>query len=623
MTLQGWSKTIMEIGANIQPDGTCTFVVWAPGRETIDLRLHEPGEVLIPLNRESRGYWRVNLENVRPGSLYTYRLDGQLERPDPASHSQPHGVHGPSQVVDHASFSWHDSEWRGMEPSRMILYEVHTGTFTPEGSFDAIIPRLKTLRDIGINTLELMPVAQFPGDRNWGYDGVYPFSVQSSYGGPLSLKRLVEASHRLGIAVVLDVVYNHLGPEGNYLRDYGPYFTDKYRTPWGQAVNLDDAHSDEVRNFFVQNALFWFSNFHIDGLRLDAVHTMVDMSARPFLQELAEAVDNYSRQTGRDRFLFVESDLNDARIITPRESGGYGLDAQWCDDFHHSVHTLLTGETGGYYADFGRVSHLVQSIREGFVYTGNYSTFRKRRHGNPSTGRRADQFIVFSQNHDQVGNRMHGERLAQLVDFESQKLAIAAVVISPFVPLLFMGEEYGEMAPFLYFVSHSDPDLVEAVREGRKREFAAFRWGGPVPDPQSPQTFLQSKIKWELRDQGAHKVLLEFTKALVALRRTTPSLSHLSKDHVKVQGWEDSRVIVMKRWEDMTGNQSISIFNFNTQDILFPMDEFPLEGVWRKCLDSSEGRWLGAGSRYPEALPAAGSIESTRRSVAVYLGGED
>ncbi len=623
MTLAEWSKTNMEIGANIQPDGTCTFVVWAPGRETIDLRLHEPGEALVPLNRESRGYWRVNLENVRPGSLYTYRLDGHLERPDPASHSQPRGVHGPSQVVNHASFSWQDSEWRGLEPARMILYELHTGTFTPEGSFDAIIPRLKTLKDIGINTLELMPVAQFPGDRNWGYDGVYPFAVQSSYGGPLALKRLVNACHGFGMAVILDVVYNHLGPEGNYLRDYGPYFIDKYRTPWGQAVNLDDAHSDEVREFFVQNALFWFSAYHVDGLRLDAVQAMVDMSARPFLQELAETVDNYSRQTGRDRFLFAESDLNDARIITPRESGGYGFDAQWCDDFHHSVHTLLTGETGGYYADFGRVSHLVQSIREGFVYNGNHSTFRKRRHGNSSRSRPAEQFVVFSQNHDQVGNRMLGERLSRLVDFESQKLGIAAVLLSPFIPLLFMGEEYGETSPFLYFVSHSDPDLVEAVREGRKREFAAFQWDGSVPDPQSPQTFLQSKIRWELRDQGAHKVLLEFTKALISLRRKTPSLSHLSKDHLKVQGSEESRVIVMKRWDDVTDTQSLCIFNFNEQDVRFRLYEFPLEGIWRKCLDSSEEEWLGGKRCSPGELLPGDSIKLVRRSVAVYLRGED
>lgn len=613
----------MKIGADCEPDGSCTFIVWAPEKERVELRLLEPAEALIPLNKERQGYWRLTLENVPSGSLYTYRLDGRLERPDPASHSQPQGVHGPSQIVDHASFPWQDSEWQGLEPSRMILYELHVGTFTPEGSFDAIIPRLKALADMGINTLELMPVAQFPGDRNWGYDGVYPFAVQGSYGGSQGLKWLVNSCHQLGMAVILDVVYNHLGPEGNYLWDYGPYFTDKYRTPWGQAVNLDDAHSDEVRNFFIQNALFWFSVYHIDALRLDAVHAMVDMSARPFLQELAERVEEHSQQTGRTHILIVESDLNDARLITPREAGGYGLDAQWCDDFHHSVHALLTGEKDGYYEDFGQVSHLAQSIREGFVYNGKYSMFRKRRHGNSSRARRADQFIVFSQNHDQVGNRMRGERLSRLVDYESLKLAMATALLSPFIPLLFMGEEYGEVAPFLYFVSHSDPDLVEAVREGRKKEFATFQCSGPLPNPEDLGTFMQSKIRWELREQGAHQVLQEFTRELINLRRTTPSLWHLSKDHLKVEGWEEKQVMLMKRWEDATGPQSLCIFNFNTQCVQFLIDEFPLEGIWRKSLDSSEEKWLGGKSRLPDELSPGDFIELARRSVAVYLRGED
>jgi maltooligosyltrehalose trehalohydrolase len=588
----------------------------------VDLRLLSPEEILIPLSREGSGYWSLTIEDARPGSLYTYILDGRIERPDPASHSQPRGVHGPSQIVHHGDFAWQDGDWPGMELSRMVIYEIHTGTFTPEGSFDAVIPRLEALQEMGINTLEIMPVAQFPGDRNWGYDGVYPFAVQDSYGGARSFKHLVNTCHRQGMAVILDVVYNHLGPEGNYLRDYGPYFTDKYKTPWGQAINFDDAYSDEVRNFFIQNALYWFWVYHVDGLRLDAVHGIVDMSARPFLQELAEAAGDYSRRTGRAHILIAESDLNDAGLIAPPEAGGYGLDAQWCDDFHHSVHTLLTGENDGYYADFGRVSHLVQSIREGFVYTGAYSTFRNRRHGNSSRGRPAEQFIVFSQNHDQVGNRMLGERLSRLVDFESLKLSIAVVLLSPFIPLLFMGEEYGEKAPFLYFVSHSDPDLVEAVRNGRKKEFASFRWKGAVPDPDDLGTFLGSRIQWELRDQGAHRVLREFTKTLIALRRTTPAFSNPSKDHVKVEGWEESKVIVMRRWEDRTRSQSLCIFNFNRQDISFPMDEFPSEGTWTKHLESSDRMWLGGKDCVPGELLPRRHIELMRRSMAVYLRGE-
>jgi len=614
------TKNRMQIGASYGADGRCLFAVWAPGRKRVELRLHGSEEAFIPLRGEDRGYWRVALENIFPGALYTYRLDGRVERPDPASHSQPQGVHGPSQIVDHGDFCWQDDDWRGIEPSRMILYEFHPGTFTPEGSLDAVIPRLDALRETGINTLEIMPVSQFPGDRNWGYDGVYPFAVQSSYGGPRSLKRLVSACHERGMAVILDVVYNHLGPEGNYLRDFGPYFTDKYNTPWGQAINLDDAHSDEVRNFFIQNALFWLSAYHLDGLRLDAVHALVDMSARPFLQELAETVGEYSRRTGKAHVLIAESDLNDARLIAPREAGGHGLDAQWCDDFHHSLHTLLMEETTGYYADFGRVRHLVRSFRDGFVYSGDYSTFRKRRHGNSAKERRADQFVVFAQNHDQVGNRLLGERLSQLVDFESLKLSIAVVLLSPFIPLLFMGEEYGEPAPFLYFVDHSDPDLVKAVRDGRKEEFASFHWKGTVPDPVDRDTFLRSKVRWELRERGRHKTLLEFTKTLITLRRTIPALSHLSKEHARVKGREEEKVIVMERRENTSGSRALCVFNFNPRDIRFPIDEIPPKGAWKKLLDSSEERWGGGGSRLPEELVPGQPVELMRRSVTIYMG---
>jgi maltooligosyltrehalose trehalohydrolase len=362
------------------------------------------------------------------------------------------------------------------------------GTFTPEGTFEAIIPHLDELRELGITAVELMPVAQFPGTRNWGYDGVYPFAVQNSYGGPEGLKRLVNACHGRGIAVVLDVVYNHLGPEGNYLWDFGPYFTDRYKTPWGSAINFDGPHSDPVRRLFIENALYWVTEFRMDGLRIDAVHGILDFSAYPFLEELASAVHEKAERLNRRVYVIAESDLNDTRVIRSRELGGYGLDAQWNDDFHHALHTLLTEDQTGYYQDFGRLGDLVKAFREGFVCSGQYSSYRRRRHGNSSRDIPAGCFVVFAQNHDQVGNRMRGERLSQLVCRERMKLAAGVVFLSPFIPLLFMGEEYGETAPFPYFISHSDADLVEAVRRGRREEFAAFGWSQEPPDPQIPMT---------------------------------------------------------------------------------------------------------------------------------------
>lgn len=611
----------VRVGAQCQADGSCTFVVWAPERKRVELKLALPEPVSIPLDKDARGYWRVRVPGVPPGALYIYRLDGHLERPDPASHSQPHGVHGPSQVVDHRAYSWQDRDWQGLDPGRMIIYEVHTGTFTPQGSFEAIIPRLPALRKTGINTLELMPVAQFPGERNWGYDGVYPFAVHDAYGGARSLKRLVDACHHHGLAVVLDVVYNHLGPEGNYLHDFGPYFTDKYKTPWGEAINLDDACCDEVRNFFIQNALFWFSVFHIDGLRLDAVHAMVDMSARPFLQELTGIVREFSRQDGRMRLLIAESDSNDARLITPAERGGYGLDALWCDDFHHSLHALITGETQGYYADFGQLRHLVHSLREGFAYTGGYSPYRKRRHGNASRERPAQQFIVCAQNHDQVGNRLLGERLSLLVDFESQKLCLAVVLLSPFIPLLFMGEEYGETAPFQYFVSHADAALVAAISTGRRKEFSSFHWQGSMPPPHDPATYLGSKIRWERRTQGRHQILQAFTRALITLRQNDPSWANLDKDRLRVEGWEEEKILVMQRGDDL-GKQMLCLFNFNTSDIRFSTAKLSLPGGWRRGLDSAEERWGGGASLLPAELPVGPAITLRRRSAAVYHQGE-
>jgi maltooligosyltrehalose trehalohydrolase len=604
-----------RMGAYPLGSGCYHFSVWAPLVEQVELKLLSPVQRCFTLVRDEQGYWQGEVDGIPPGPVdYLYCLHtsaGVVERPDPASRCQPYGVHGPSRVVD-PHFDWQDQGWKGIPLSQWILYELHVGTFTLEGTFAALIPRLPELVELGVNVLELMPVAQFPGERNWGYDGVYPYAVQTSYGGAAGFKALVNACHQLGLAVILDVVYNHLGPEGNYLRDFGPYFTDKYHTPWGDALNFDDRYSDGVREFFLQNAEYWLEEFHLDGLRLDAVHAIYDFSAYPFLQELAEQVDALEARTGRPRVLIAESDLNDVRLITPREQGGYGLDAQWCDDFHHSLHTLLTGEKTGYYQDFGELEHLAKAYRESYVYSGQYSCYRARRHGNSAVGRPGSQFVVCIQNHDQIGNRMLGERLSQLTSFEGLKLAAAALLLAPMLPLLFMGEEYGEVAPFLYFVSHGDPDLVEAVRQGRRREFSAFAWQGEPPDPQAEETFLRSKLNWDLKKAGHHQVLWKWYQALIQLRKTQPALQHLERDGVEVELFSGAGLALHRRH----GSQSLlALFNFSPNQAV-TYAHWP-GGTWEKLLDSHEAQWLGKGSSLP-AGSQGDLVEVPPYGVAVY-----
>lgn len=603
----------MKTGVSYLGNKDCEFIVWAPFLREVSLKIVSPCQKTILMEKDNNGYWKTVVKNVPPSISYYYRLDNEKDRPDPASHYQPEGVHGPSRVVDH-SFNWEDDNWQGTNMSEMIIYELHVGTFTPEGIFDTIIPRLGELKDVGINAVEIMPVAQFPGERNWGYDGVYPYAVQYSYGGPEGFKRFVNECHRKGISVILDVVYNHLGPEGNYLRDFGPYFTDKYKTPWGSAVNFDDAYSNEVRDFFIENAIHWFKYYHVDALRLDAIHAIFDMGAKHFLHELSERVEGFSRQNGRKFYLVAESDLNDSRVVMSRDTLGHGMDGMWCDDFHHSLHTILTGENQGYYIDFGMVKHLVKSLREGFVYSWQYSQFRKRNHGNSSENIPAKQLVVFSQNHDQIGNRMLGERLTTLISYEARKLAAGILLLSPYVPLLFMGEEYGEDSPFLYFVSHCDPELVEAVRQGRKEEFRDFQWNREPPDPQSRETFIKSKIDWEKRTKGDYKVLLDFYKNLIVLRRTIPALSHLDKNNLTVDGLEEEKIILLKRWKD--SSHVFLIFNFNSADVnITPV--IP-GGEWVKILDSADKKWNGPGSLLGNKLSSNDEILIRGHSFAVY-----
>ncbi len=515
----------LERGATVG-EGATRFAVWAPNAERVVVRvLTGAGVGEHALERGADGVHAGEVPGVAAGDDYAYALDGGPDRPDPASRWQPEGVHGPSRVVDPWRFAWTDAAWRGCEMAELAIYELHVGTFTDAGTFDAVIPRLRELRELGITAIEIMPVAQFPGARNWGYDGVELYAPQHSYGGPDALRRLVDAAHATGLAVVLDVVYNHVGPEGNYLGEFGPYFTDTYRTPWGRAVNYDGPDSDEVRRFVLDNARYWVTEFHIDALRLDAVHGIFDFGARHLLAELAHAVHAVGHALGRRVLVIAESDLNDPRLVRPPARGGFGLDAQWADDFHHAVHVALTGERSGYYAGYAGTRDIAAALAHRYVYEGQHAPHRRRRHGASAVDVPADRFVVFVQNHDQVGNRAAGERLAALVDHERLKLAAALLLLSPYVPLLFMGEEYGETRPFLYFVSHGDAALVEAVRAGRRAEFASFGWSDDVPDPQSEETFARSRLdRSELTRGPRHAQLLALHRDLLHIRLEEPAL---------------------------------------------------------------------------------------------------
>jgi maltooligosyltrehalose trehalohydrolase len=601
------SKSISPLGATRSSADEYRFVVWAPKAQALSVRVLDAGGGgrIVPMKKGACGYFEAQIENVKAGTRYFYRFADGRERPDPASRFQPEGVHGPSELVDLDDFAWTDGSWKGVEPERSVFYEVHVGTYTAEGTFEALIPHLSGWRDLGITTIELMPVAQCPGARNWGYDGVQPFAPQNNYGGPRGLQKLVDAAHGHGLAVTLDVVYNHLGPEGNYFSEYGPYFTDKYRTPWGSAINYDDADSDEVRRFFIDNALHWLEKYHIDSLRLDAVHGIFDFGARHFLAELQNAVNDLEARVNRRLYLIAESDLNDARLLRGPQQGGCGLKAQWSDDFHHSLHSLLTGERAGYYSDFGDVHHLATSMREGWFYAGQHSNFRRRKHGNSPAGLVRSSFVVCIQNHDQIGNRARGERLSELVDFEKLKLAAGVTVLAPFAPLLFMGEEYGESAPFLYFTSHGDPALIEAVRKGRQAEFAAFAWEGQVPDPQEESTFAASKLHHELKAKEPHRTLLELYRELLAIRREY-SLGGSSRVEISEHG--SAIAMVARLSEDEGGGALAAIYELGGSEHTIEDLKLPA-GQWSLRLNSTDQQWGGPGNSAPKEIKTSDAVK--------------
>jgi maltooligosyltrehalose trehalohydrolase len=520
--------------------------VWAPrASRSVEVVV---GDRRTALDPGERGSWSAEVEGLGPVGDYGFSLDGGPVRPDPRSRHQPHGVHGPSRVVDPGAFAWSDRDWRGFDLARAVLYELHVGTFSPEGTFDGAIACLDHLVDLGVDAVELMPVAEFPGQRGWGYDGVALWAPHDAYGGPDGLRRLVDACHARGLGVLLDVVYNHVGPVGNYLGEFGPYFDKRHTSHWGPALNLEGPGSDGVRSFVVDNARMWLRDYHVDGLRLDAVHALVDDSAVHLLEQLSTLVRALAAELGRPLWLIGESDLNAPRFVQPPERGGYGLDATWADEWHHALHAALTGERDGYYADFGPLALLAKALRQAWVYDGVWSPHRLRTFGRPPTGLHGSQFVVSAQNHDQIGNRAAGERLGHLVSPEQARTAAELLLTAPFVPLLFQGEEWAASTPFPYFTDHA-PELGAAIRDGRAREFAAFGWRPEdVADPQDPATFAGAVLRWDERDRPGHAEMLAWYRELIARRRRTPGLATGPLDDVEVAVDEaDGRLKLRRR----------------------------------------------------------------------------
>jgi maltooligosyltrehalose trehalohydrolase len=602
-------------------NGSCVFTVWAPEKESMVLHLVDAAgpDIGIAMQKNTAGYFQLEVERVRAGDRYFYRPEGQKDYPDPESYFQPEGIHGPSAVVDHDAYVWKDSDWKGFPFNDFIFYELHVGAFTPEGTFTAIISRLDDLAATGINAIELMPVAQCSGARNWGYDGVFLYAVQNSYGNPDDLKQLVDACHQRGIAVFLDVVYNHLGREGNYLPFFGPYFTETYRTPWGKAFNYDGAWSDGVKDFVIGNVLYWAQHYHIDGLRLDAIHEIYDRNATTLWDLLQAHVREWEHGSGRRLYLVAESDLNSPRVVGSTEAGGLGFDAQWLDDFHHALYVLLDEKAIRHYRDFGLPELLAKAYTHGFVHSGEYVDFRHRKHGADSSGIPGDRFIVFNQNHDLPGNRPGGERLSVLVDFARLKLAAAAVLLSPYIPLLFMGEEYGEDAPFYFFSDYEDKEMAAHLQESRKKQFADFDWEGSPLDSQPEEVFLKSKLHWEKRGVDRHRLLLEWHRQLIHLRKTNPLFQDLSQKNIRADLLGKNGLAVHRHSADHL-RRLLCLFNFSKEDLHYTFS-YPEDSPWEKLLDSGDIFWLEEKSLQhpmPEMVAAGSAIHLSPWSVVVY-----
>ena len=629
------------VGATPAPgsDRAWRVLVWAPRADRVEIRHRRPRDdpsaaAVRKLEALGDGYHAATVEGPSHADRYAFVLDDDVELPDPASRWQPEGVHGPSAFVDPTRLRAGAPRPRGdIRPlPHAVLYELHVGTFTDVGTFDAAIAHLDGLVDLGVTAVELMPVAQFPGRRNWGYDGVFPYAAQDSYGGPEGLARLVDACHARGLGVVLDVVYNHLGPEGNVLPRFGPYFTDDYATPWGDAVNVAGAGSDAVRRYLIGNALWWLDAIGVDALRLDAIHGIVDPTAVPFLLELSRAVRALADARGRALTLIAESSLHDVRVVRPEAAGGLGIDAQWNDDFHHALRTLVTGERDGYYADYGTIDDLAEAYRRGFVLVERPSSAHGRRHGNDPSAEPGWRFVVSTQNHDQVGNRRDGDRPGATLDATTLVTMAAAMCLSPFVPMLFMGEEHGETAPFRYFVDHTDPELLRAVREGRTAEFAAFGWDGETPDPGAEQTFRVSKVRRALAERSPHREIRAAYRELLRLRREVPALASASLRSVRTEVDRAATALTVLRLHDEDPAVAGALAHDDTRDAMLVLGLggrpastdrlFP--GRWELAFDAADTRWGGVGSGSPRSLEiredGSMTIELPRRTALLYLG---
>ncbi|HXD77780.1 MAG TPA: malto-oligosyltrehalose trehalohydrolase [Puia sp.] len=567
----------------------CHFTVWAPEKKAMTLRLlsRGPADTDIAMAKDREGYFTAWVADASAGDRYYYIPEGGKQCPDPGSQSQPEGVHGPSQIIDHRNHVWQDITWRGRPLSSMIFYELHVGTFAPEGTFDAIIPRLDDLAALGITAIQLMPVAECPGERNWGYDGVFLYAVQHNYGGPEGLKRLVDACHRRGISVFLDVVYNHLGKEGSCLDSFAPFFSTTYSTPWGKALNFDGPWCGGVRQFIIGNALNWARHYHLDGLRLDAVHEIYDRNAVTLWDELHDAIRDWEIHSGRPFYLIAESDLNDPRVVRPTAEGGRGFNAQWLDDFHHALYVLLDEDGWSHYQDYGELRQLAKAFTDGFVHSGEYVHFRHRRHGSSSAGMSGEQFVVFSQNHDIPGNRPDGARLSALLDPDRTRLAAAAILLSPFLPMLFMGEEYGDISPFYFFADYPHQQIGAELRDQRKQQFRSFNWDAEAPDPLEPSTWLDCILKWDKRRDEGHRQLLDWYRRLIALRKTHPLLSDLSRRYLRADLMGTTGLAVLRCTADGR-RQLLTLFNFSAAD-LRSVVPYPGRGsaAWVKLLGTT------------------------------------
>lgn len=584
-----------RLGAHYIPGKGCYTRIWAPYARTIEIEWE--GSAPQGLKTEKNGYYTGLFPDRKPGDCYSYILNGK-KIPDPASRFQPLGVCGPSQLVSQ-DYPWTDHEWKGVPFREWVIYEIHTGCFSPGHDFRGIIDDLPRLKALGVTILEIMPVSQFSGDRNWGYDGVFPHAVQNSYGGPHGLKELVNACHEQGLGIVLDVVYNHLGPEGNVLFECGPYVHDKYKTPWGDALNFDGRDSEEVRRYFLQSAWQWLTEYHFDGLRLDAIQMIFDNSPIPFMQELSALKNAAEDYAGRRLALMGETDMNDSRIFDSIRQNGFALDGQWADDLHHAVHAVLTGERDGYYQDYGTLEQLKKIYRDGVAYTGEYSPYRKRRHGRPYDKVDKNRLVVSTQNHDQIGNRLSGDRISTLMDFDRLKLSAACIFLSPFLPFMFMGDEFACTQPFQFFVSHSDENLLEATRKGRALEWQDFNRPGELPDPAALSTFEQSVLKQKNFPENTKPAIMQrFYRDLTGLSKLLRSCAFQTAEYR-----EQESVIILTY--DSENSIIVVILRFGGENNIYCSDQ----GIeWESLFHTSAYDTNRGGMPAPMEIPPYSAI---------------